>query len=291
MEKKREIRILSFATPRSRRHAAFVGDNLRAQAVALEVEVLGKEGDASGGTADFQRMAAALLRGDADIGVCELDQAPIDLSEELSITALSERTDPSFQLLVSTSTIDRKKTLRMTEGAEVGVSTLLQKSLLAEFRPDLRYREIPGAVVSDSIAALQRGEMDALLLPAGHLAGEEELPGVERLPLHPREFVPPPGCGTLAFLACRDDLETRRLLKGFHHPEASERTNIERKVLKLAGADKAGALGAYCEKDQLGNYHLWAALAREAQPLQRVRLSSSTRLGLAEQVWAELEKR
>jgi hydroxymethylbilane synthase len=50
-------------------------------------------------------------------------------------------------------------------------------------------------------------------------------------------------------------------------------------------------LGVYCEKDATGNFHVWAAKAESWDgEVKRVRLSSSTKFELAEQVVKELSK-
>ena len=62
-------------------------------------------------------------------------------------------------------------------------------------------------------------------------------------------------------------------------------TNIERKVLQMMDGGCHLPLGVYCEKDDLGHFHVWAAKAEDISgPIKTVRLSSGTRHGLVEQI-------
>ena len=109
--------------------------------------------------------------------------------------------------------------------------------------------------------------------------------------LNPKEFVPAPAQGVLAFQTVVDNKDIRRVLQKIHHPEVSKRTNIERKVLQLFEGGCHMPLGVYCETDPQGNYHVWAAKADSWEsPVKSVRLSSSTSFELPEQVVAALRQ-
>jgi porphobilinogen deaminase len=100
--------------------------------------------------------------------------------------------------------------------------------------------------------------------------------------------VPAPGQGVVAWVCNRDDLKSRQLLKNIHHPEVSACTNVERRVLQHVETElQSDFLGVYCEQDASGNYHVFAVCEAGGQ-LKRARLSSSTRLGLAEKLVQQL---
>jgi hydroxymethylbilane synthase len=163
---------------------------------------------------------------------------------------------------------------------------------MLDFRPDIQLRDIRGNVPT-RVEKLRRGEFDAILLAAAGLSRLSlDLSDLTVLPLHPREFVPAPAQGVLAWQCCAGDLETRHLLQKIHHPEVAAVTNVERKVLKLIGGGCHLPLGVYCERDAMGNYHVWAAMADAwNEPLRRVRLSSNTSHLLAEKVVEGLLKK
>ena len=93
----------------------------------------------------------------------------------------------------------------------------------------------------------------------------------------------------LAYQVRQTDKNLRRQLQNIHHSAVADCTNVERKVLRLLEGGCQMPLGVYCEKDPIGNYHVWAALADSwSSPLKRVRLSSSTHFELADQTVAAL---
>ena len=101
----------------------------------------------------------------------------------------------------------------------------------------------------------------------------------------PREMVPAPAQGVLVFQACTDDVPTRRILNKIHDREVAEIIRIERTVLKLLDGGCQMPLGVYCQKDPIGNFHVWATQASGwDQSVKRVNISSSTSFELAERV-------
>ena len=134
---------------------------------------------------------------------------------------------------------------------------------------------------NESLEALNAGRFDAVILP------EFDTPRTDGLHIQPfsvREFTPSAGQGVVCFMAAEDDLPTRRLLKNAHHPSVSLLTNIERTIQKTL---KDHAVNAYCERDRMGNYHLWAAALVNGE-LRKTRLSQSTTFGLAQKVSEQL---
>jgi hydroxymethylbilane synthase len=107
--------------------------------------------------------------------------------------------------------------------------------------------------------------------------------------LNPREFVPAPAQGVLAWQTHRDDLPTRRILKQLHHPEISAVTNIERRVLQLMDGGCQLPLGVHATRDDAGNYHVFAA-CEIAGELRQAQISQSTSFGLAEKIVEQLQK-
>ena len=108
--------------------------------------------------------------------------------------------------------------------------------------------------------------------------------------LNPKEFVPAPAQGVLAYQTKDTAIETRRVLKKIHDPNVALVTNIERRVLNLMDGGCHIPLGVYCERDDNGNYHVWGAMADNWDaPLRRVQLSSNTSHRLAEDVFEKLK--
>jgi hydroxymethylbilane synthase len=102
----------------------------------------------------------------------------------------------------------------------------------------------------------------------------------------PTEFVPAPAQGVLVYQTRKEDINTRRILNLIHHRDIVQMTNVERKVLQMMDGGCHIPLGVYCQKDQLGYYHVWAAYsAAWDEPITYVNHSSATTKNLAEEVY------
>lgn len=225
----------------------------------------------------------ALLRGEVDLAVHSMKDLPTSQPEGLVITAVSYRHNPSDLLLIRKEFFDPNALLKLAPNARVGSSANRRKAQLSAFRPDVVLKDIRGNVPT-RLEKLRAGDFDAIFLAA---AGVERLGldvlDLEVLELPVREFVPAPAQGVLAWQTNREDTATRLILNQIHHPEVSACTNVERRALQLMDGGCQLPLGVFCERDQLGNYHAFAACEIAGQ-LRRARLSSSTSFGMAEKL-------
>lgn len=227
----------------------------------------------------------ALLREEIDMAVHSMKDLPTVQPEGLALTAVSYRANPSDCLIIRPDAVVSGPLFNLKNGAVVGTSSARRKAQLLDFRPDITLKDIRGNVPT-RLEKLKSGDFDAIMLASAGLERLEiNLDGLEVIRFNPREFVPAPAQGVLAFQTRKDDLPLRRLLKKIHRADVAQTTNVERKVLQLAGGGCHMPLGVYCELDPQGNYHVWAAKAAEwNSPLQRTHLSSSTTFELAESV-------
>lgn len=242
------------------------------------------------GGKDFfiKEIEAALLRGEVDLTVYSMKNLPTTQPEGLVITAVSHRDNPSDWLIVRKESFSGKEIFKLKHGATVGASSTLRKAQLLDFRPDTQ----PNAVRGDAATRLEKlraGDFDAVFLAAADLSRLGlDWTGFEVVELNPREFVPAPAQGVLAWLTHRDDTQTRLIMKKIHRPEISSLTNVERRVLQLMKGGCQLPLGAYCERDTLGNFHAFAACEIDAT-MRRARWSSSTSFGMAEKLVEQLK--
>lgn len=233
----------------------------------------------------------AMLRGDIDMAVHSMKDMPTQAIEGLVITAVSYRANPADCLLLSAAKSDSAKLLNLPENAVVGTSSARRKAQLLDIRPDIQIKDIRGNVPT-RIEKLRAGDFDAILLAA---AGLERLEldlteDIEKIQLNPKEFVPAPAQGVLAWQCNKNDIATRRILQQLHQSDVSVCTNVERKVLQLMQGGCQMPLGVYCMQDAQHNYHVWAAKAATwDSPVRRIRLSATTKLGLAEAVYDALK--
>jgi len=227
----------------------------------------------------------SLLRGDVDLAVHSMKDLPTASPEGLVISGVSYRANPADWMLIRKEEVIEGADLFLKGEAIVGTSSARRKAQLLNFRPDLKMADIRGNVPT-RIRKLQDGDFDAILLAAAGLERLEiNLDDLKVVRFHPKEFVPAPAQGVLAFQTRKDDLPTRRIVKKLHHGDVVEKTNVERKILRLLDGGCQLPLGAYCEKDSDGNFHVWAAMAKSWDgDLTKVQLSSSTSHKLAERV-------
>jgi len=227
----------------------------------------------------------ALLQGDVDLAVHSMKDMPTKSPDGLVLTAVSYRENPADWLVIRPEKVEDGAVLKLPQNAVVGTSSARRKAQMLDFRPDIEIKDIRGNVPT-RLRKLQEGQFDAILLAAAGLTRlEMVMDDFEVIRFNPREFVPAPAQGVLCYQTAEDDLETRRTIKALHDQEVAEVINIERKVLSLFDGGCQMPLGVYCERDDQGNYHVWAAKAAGWNaPVKRVHLSSSTKFELPEKV-------
>jgi len=229
----------------------------------------------------------ALLRGEVDVAVHSMKDLPTQQPEGLVITAVSYRENPADWLLIRREAFVSTELFKVKKNAVVGTSASRRKAQLLEYRPDVTMQDIRGNVPT-RVEKLRHEEFDAILLAAAGLNRLQlDLSDLEVIALNPREFVPAPAQGVIAWQTNRDDLAVRRIFRQLHHPEVSACTNIERKVLQLMDGSCQLPLGVYCERDAAGNFHT-AATCELQGVMCRVQHSSSTSFGVAEKIVAGL---
>ena len=226
----------------------------------------------------------ALLRGEADLAVHSMKDMPTAAPPGLVITAVSYRENPADWLIIRKECV-ADKLLKVKENGVVGTSSARRKAQMLDFRPDVELQDIRGNVPT-RLQKLRDGNFDAILLAAAGIERLQiDLSEFEVVRLHPKEMVPAPAQGVLAWQTCSDHKTLRRLMKKLHNADTAAATNVERKVLQLFQGGCQLPLGVHCERDYAGNYHVQAAMAEAWNaPVKRVSISQSTAFELAERV-------
>ncbi len=293
------IRIGTRGSDLARWQAHYARQQLQAIGVATTIHIIKTQGDRvqdlpfdkmEGKGFFTKEIEDALLRGEIDLAVHSMKDLPTSAPPGLAIAAVSYREDPSDWLVIRPDRVEKAELLNLPREAVVGTSSARRKSQMLDFRPDLQLTDIRGNVPT-RLAKLERGDFDAILLAAAGLSRLGlDLSEFEVVRLNPREFVPAPAQGVLAFQTRSEDPEVRKTVYRLHDASVSARTNIERRVLQLFGGGCHMPLGVFCERDGDGNYHVWAAQAEAWQgKLRRTQLSSSTSHRLPERVVEALQ--
>ena len=231
----------------------------------------------------------SLLLGDVDMVAHPMKNLPTTLPDGLVITAVAARMNPAVFLIIGKKAVDATMDFSLKTNAVIGVVAPTRKAQILNFRKDLNIKNTTGDAMT-RLGALKNGAVDAIFLAAATLEKLNiDLSEFKVIPFNVREFVPIPAQGVLAYQTCKSDTATRRILKKIHHPEVSQVTNVERKILKRFG-ENASKIAAYCEKDNHGNYHLWVSKSNaENNMVKKIRLSSSTNYQLEDSVFKMLE--
>lgn len=231
-----------------------------------------------------------LLEGSIDVAVHSMKDLPTSSPEGLRIAATSYRENPSDTLLIRDAFFDQSASLRLKKGTIVGTSSARRKAQLKDLNSEISTEDIRGNVPT-RIQKLRDGNFGAIVLAtAGLNRLQLDVSDLKVVELHPREFVPAPAQGVLAYQTRDDDMEMRKIVGRIGVRDVAYCTNIERKVLQMMDGGCHLPLGVYCEQDQMGNYHTWAAMANGLdQPVRRCKISQSTSAGLAEEIYNNLQ--
>lgn len=296
---KKTIRIGTRGSKLALWQAHFTKEKLEKIGVEVEINIIKTKGDKiqhlgfdkiEGKGFFTKEIEDALLSGKVDLAVHSMKDLPTESPKGLAVTAVSYRENPADWMLIRKECVENI-VMKVKKGGIVGTSSARRKAQVRHFRPDVTLKDIRGNVPT-RIEKLRKGDFDAILLAAAGLSRLDlDLSDLEVLKLNPKEFVPAPAQGVLAYQTNQHDLETRRILKHLHHSDVSAVTNVERKVLKLLEGGCHMPLGVYCIQDDNNNFHVWASKADSWDgKVRTTQISSGTSHGLAETVLENLKK-
>ena len=200
-----------------------------------------------------RQLDEALLSGEIDLAVHSLKDIPTEVPQGITISAVTERHDPS-DVLVSDA---RYGLDDLPEGAVVATSSLRRRAQLLHHRPDLKTVEIRGNV-DTRIRKMREGQADALILARA---------GLERLGLDaPYEILPQQtmlsavGQGALAVTTLRDHPLLQEIRLSLNHEKTERATLAERAMLRtLEGGCRVPVGGQAVVED--GKLHLRGIVA------------------------------
>jgi len=274
--------------------AYYVKDQLEALGTEVEIKIIKTKGDMvlnlsfdkiEGKGFFTKEIEEELLSGQIDLAVHSMKDMPTTQPEGLVLAGVSYREDPADLLIMRQDAVDMSHTFGLKKEAKVGSSSVRRKAIFNHYRPDCKLVDIRGNVQT-RLSKLETGDCDAILLAlAGMNRLEMDLSAYRVVRLSPKEFVPAPAQGVLAYQTRREDKPMRDLIRKIHNPAVSRLTNVERRALQLLGGGCHVPFGAYAEQDTNGFIHVWASYAKDYdQPLKQIRLSSSSTFGLSEKI-------
>ncbi len=212
---------------------------------------------------------ASLTQDKINVVVMPLQECAFEHPAGILITALSKRQNTAHLLAVGKNNQDAEKLLGIPTFGKLAVASFLLEKLMATF-----FTTQTIIIEKNIVAALENPDFDAVLMPEWY-SQYIDTSDFELHSLHPSEFTPEAGQGTVAWLCYADDLTTRRLLKNLHDSETTKLNNTERKLQKTWQAQGKEGF-AYCEKDSFDYYHLYTLKIDENKELLKAKNSSST---------------
>jgi hydroxymethylbilane synthase len=207
----------------------------------------------------------ALLEKSIDLAVHSHKDLPTEMPSGLVLAGVSQREDPADLLIIRPESVDDTRKFALKKGVSVGTSSSRRKSQLLAFRSDLQLKDIRGNVPT-RVKKLREGQFDAILLAAAGIERLQlDLSGLRTEKLSPKEFVPAPAQGVLAWQCRETDNEVLEAIDTINDLDVRFRVNIEREVLRLFEGGCHLPLGAYCETEVDDNerlkFMLWISTA------------------------------
>ena len=235
-------------------------------------------------------LMSALRSGEGQVAIRWLKEIAVGQHSDWVIAGLSKRRHSGYSLI----TADPKRSdtnvgqalASLPNGAAVAVRSDMERLQLSAFTSNISILDQKeNTSIETLLESLQNGDIAACVVPNEEYecCRSASSSWASDYAFNPKEFVPEAGSGVLAYLTLSDDIATRRAVKKIHHSEVAEITNIERGLKQIVG-EQGKRVAAYSEKDLQAYYHLWAF----SGDAKRVRVSSSTTFGLAEQAAADL---
>lgn len=203
--------------------------------IGFEIKRITTRGDKETTTALWQlsgfgfftrQVEEALLSGEADIAVHSFKDMPTEVTEGLTIAAVSERLFPQ-DCVVSARPVRLLDDFET--GARIGTSSFRRIAQIKHLRSDLVTTPMRGNVET-RLSKVETGQADAVVLAR---AGLERLGLAERISfsLDPLQFIPAPAQGALAVQTRADAPETTKIVASIDHAPTHLVVSAERKVL------------------------------------------------------------
>jgi len=243
--------------------AHHISDLLRAQGHTVELEIIKTTGDkitdvalAKVGTKGMftKEIEEALVENRVDLAVHSLKDLPTELASDFEIAAITARESPNdvFCSVKIASIAD------LSQGANVGTSSLRRQAQLMALRPDLKIHPLRGNV-DTRLRKLEAGDYDAIILAAAGLnrLGKTQL---IRQVIPVDVMTPAAGQGALGIEIRNGDNATRAHLGFLDDQAARASTTCERALLNKLGGGCQVPIGAFAQV-QNGKIHLNALVA------------------------------
>jgi porphobilinogen deaminase len=217
----------------------------------------------------------ALQLGEIDAFVSELSDCK--KQDSTVITALSQRRDTSFALLIATHQKAENQLFGLPEKAVVLCQNSIEGAQLLQYRTDIEVRITPIDLILKSVS---ENTCSAALIP-NYFVNSSFLVHYEIIYFNIKEIIPAPGAGVWAWQCLASDLATRRVLKPLHNADVAECTNVERRAAALLANESGTQYAIFCDKNE-SHYYTLSLSEVLGNQVRTERLTNSTTFNLAE---------
>lgn len=253
--------------------AHFTKTNLENMGVEVELNIIKTQGDKiqnigfdkmEGKGFFTKEIEEALLSNQVDLAVHSHKDLETTPPEALTIAAVSYRENPSDVLLIRKEAVEVTQQFSLKKNAVVGTSSARRKNQLLFFREYVELKDLRGNVPT-RIQKLRDGNYDAIMLAkAGVDRLQIDLSDFHVEELSPKEFIPAPAQGVLAYQVRENDTQTKQIISQLNHSDVAECIYVERTILNRLDGGCQLPLGAYCEKID-NEFHVWVSAANDWQ--------------------------
>jgi hydroxymethylbilane synthase len=232
----------------------------------------------------FTKAVESLLFNNlADIAIHSLKDLGTIPNNGLVLAGLSLRANPSDCLLLHNDAYDVNQLFKMKSGITIGTSSERRREQLLNYRPDVNVISLKGNII-DRINEVRQNNIEGIIIAkAGIDRLQLDVTDLQIIPLHPKEFIPAPGQGVLAYQVKEENIELRKIVMQLHQYDIALCTNVERSIFRELGAVCKSSLGVYCEKDVRGMYHCHL-FSKKNDRIIKIKYSQSTTFGLADEM-------
>lgn len=258
----------------------------------FEIRVIQTKGDKiqnkplnqMGGTGVFVReIEKKILAGEVQIGVHSMKDMPAVPSDGLGFSKIWKREDPRDVLVLR----EADSLNHLPSGAVIATGSIRREIQLKRMRPDIHVVGIRGNV-DTRLQKMEEQKLDGIVLAA---AGLHRLGLKDRITeyLAPEQMIPAPAQGALALEIREDDSAIREMLDALCDRETDETVHAERSFLQKTGVGCHVPVGAFCEKQDSGEYRLRALFGNETcSRMESVIVTGRESEVLADQAWTQI---
>lgn len=193
-----------------------------------------------------KELETAIINKEADIAVHSMKDVPVELPEELEISVITERENPSDAFVSNHyRTFDS-----LPPNAVIGTSSLRRIAQLGHVRPDIRFQSLRGNV-NTRLKKLDDGLYDAIVLASAGLIRLGQENRISEMIPH-QISIPAIGQGVVAIESRKHDQQVYDVISPLNHQATVYQVEAERALLSRLNGGCQVPLAGHAVLDENG---------------------------------------